>query len=97
MTRQRWRRWQRCTITGLRVPEDIAIASIDNTEAAAIVRPALTTVNVPRHEMVEAAFQFLLSQREHPVSRPASMILPLELIVRELIRRQTHLALPTQS
>ncbi len=68
---------------GLRVPEDIAIASIDNTEAAAIVRPALTTVNVPRHEMVEAAFQFLLSQREHPVSRPASMILPLELIVRD--------------
>ena len=68
---------------GLRVPEDIAVAAIDNTEVAAIMRPALTTVNVPRREMVEYAFQFLLSQREHPVSRPASMILPLDLIVRE--------------
>jgi LacI family transcriptional regulator len=68
---------------GRRVPEDIAVASIDNTETAAIVRPALTSVNIPRSEMVEYAFQFLLSQREHPVSRPASMLLPMELIVRE--------------
>ncbi len=68
---------------GLRVPEDVAIASIDNTEIAAIVRPALTTVNVPRHQMIDYAFQFLLSQREHPVAHPASMILPIELIVRE--------------
>lgn len=68
---------------GLRVPEDIALASIDNTEIAAVIRPALTTVNIPRHEMVEYAFQFLLSQREHPVARPASMLLPIELIVRE--------------
>ncbi len=67
---------------GLRVPDDVAIASIDNTETAAIVRPALTSVNVPRHEMVEYAFQFLLSQHEHPISHPASMILPIELIVR---------------
>ena len=33
---------------GLRVPEDIAIASIDNIDTASIIRPALTTVNVPR-------------------------------------------------
>jgi len=69
--------------SGLSVPEDIAIVSIDNTEAAAYVRPALTSVNVPRHRMVEYAFQFLLSQSVHPVSHPASMILPFELIVRE--------------
>ncbi len=68
---------------GLRVPEHVAIVSIDNTETAGIIRPALTTVNVPRREMVEYAFQFLLAQRAHPVSPPASMILPIELIVRE--------------
>lgn len=68
---------------GLRVPDDIAIVSIDNTETAAIIRPALTTVNVPLREMVDYAFQFLLSQRVHPVASPASMIVPIELIVRE--------------
>ncbi len=68
---------------GLRVPDDIAIASIDNTEIATIVRPALTTVNLPRREMVEYALQFLISQRAHPVTPPASMILPTELIIRD--------------
>jgi DNA-binding LacI/PurR family transcriptional regulator len=68
---------------GLSVPDDIAITAIDNTETAAIIRPALTTVNVPRREMVEYAFQFLLSQRVHPVASPASIMLPIELIVRE--------------
>ena len=68
---------------GLNVPDDIAIASIDNTEIARMVRPALTTVNVPRQEMVDYALQYLLSQREHPVSQPPSLILPLELIVRD--------------
>lgn len=68
---------------GRRVPEDVAIASIDNTDAAAFVRPALTTVNVPRREMVDYAFQFLLSQRIHPITPPASMVLPIELVIRE--------------
>lgn len=66
-----------------RVPEDIAIVSIDNTDAAAFVRPALTTVNVPRSEMVDYAFQFLLSQRIQPINPPASMVLPMELVIRE--------------
>jgi DNA-binding LacI/PurR family transcriptional regulator len=68
---------------GLRVPEDIAIVSIDNTQIAEYLRPALTSVNVPRREMVDYVFQFLLSQRVHPVSSPASLMLPIELIVRD--------------
>jgi LacI family transcriptional regulator len=68
---------------GLRVPEDIAIVSIDNTDIASLVRPALTTINIPRHEMGEYALRFLLSQRDHPMTPSPSMILPIELIVRE--------------
>ncbi len=68
---------------GLNVPNDVAVSSIDNTEIASIVRPALTTVNLPRRAMSKYALQFLLSQRDHPVSPPASLILPLELIVRD--------------
>ena len=68
---------------GLNVPHDVAIASVDDTEFARMVRPALTTVSVPRQEMVDNALHFLMSHRDHPVSPPASLILPLELIVRE--------------
>jgi len=68
---------------GLSVPDDIAVASVDDTEIARMVRPALTTVSVPRGDMVDYALQYLLSQRAHPVLPPVSMILPFELIVRE--------------
>ena len=67
----------------LRVPDDIAITAIDNTELAGIIRPALTTVNLPRAEMVDYALRFLLSQHAHPAGQAASVILPLELIIRE--------------
>ncbi len=68
---------------GLRVPDDVAIASVDNIELASIVRPALTTVNIPRREMVDYALRLLVSQRTHPMHPAPSMIMPIELIVRE--------------
>ncbi len=44
---------------GLRIPEDIAIASIDNIFESAYTRPPLTTVHLPKLEMGILAFQKL--------------------------------------
>jgi LacI family transcriptional regulator len=68
---------------GLKVPDDVAVVSIDNTALAGMVRPALTTVHIPIHEMGEYALRFLLSQRDNAIPARASMVLPIELIVRE--------------
>lgn len=68
---------------GLKVPDDIAIVSIDNTTIASMVRPALTTVHIPIREMSEYALRMLISQREHAITPRPSMILPIELVVRE--------------
>ena len=68
---------------GLSVPGDIAIISIDNIEMSGMVRPALTTVNVPKQTIASHAIQFLITQRNFPERHPASMVLPIELIVRE--------------
>lgn len=68
---------------GLRVPEDIAVASIDNIPLSEMVRPALTTVNIPKYEMGAHAIQFLVSPQNVSIPKPASLILPIELIVRE--------------
>ncbi|MBN1430894.1 MAG: LacI family DNA-binding transcriptional regulator [Anaerolineae bacterium] len=68
---------------GLRVPDDIAIISIDNIELSSMVRPALTTVNVPKQTIASFAIQFLITRRDFPERLPASMALPIELIVRE--------------
>jgi DNA-binding LacI/PurR family transcriptional regulator len=69
--------------SGLRVPDDVAITSIDDIELASMIRPALTTVNVPKHRMGTYAIQLLISQREILSANTASMVLPIELIVRD--------------
>jgi DNA-binding LacI/PurR family transcriptional regulator len=75
---------------GLRVPDDVAITSIDDIELASMIRPALTTVNVPKHRMGTYAIQFLISQREILSAQAASMVLPIELIVRDSCGAQKH-------
>jgi DNA-binding LacI/PurR family transcriptional regulator len=68
---------------GLDVPRDIAIASIDNIEMAAMVRPALTTVRVPKQTMASFAIQYLSSDSNFEMRQQMSLLLPIELIVRE--------------
>jgi LacI family transcriptional regulator len=68
---------------GVTVPNDVALVSIDDLELAAIVRPALTTVRVPRREMGVHVLRMLAMHEAYPDTQPASMVLPTELIVRQ--------------
>ncbi len=69
---------------GLRVPDDIAIASIDNLEMSAFTVPPLTTVDVPKHEMGLHAIDILVSDQTWKGRTPAFTItVPTQLIVRE--------------
>ena len=69
--------------SGLKVPDDISIVSIDDTDVSSMVRPALTTVKLPYEYMGTYAFEYLLSLQDFPDKKPASMTLPIELIVRQ--------------
>jgi DNA-binding LacI/PurR family transcriptional regulator len=68
---------------GLRIPDDIAIASIDNIHESAYCRPPLTTVHIPKREMGVLAFQRLhhLITGDHDI--PVKTVVYSELIVRE--------------
>ncbi|MCC6803903.1 MAG: substrate-binding domain-containing protein [Anaerolineae bacterium] len=68
---------------GLKIPQDIAIASIDNTLESAYTRPPLTTVNIPKYEMGVLALQKLhrLIQGEDTI--PVKTIVYSDLIIRE--------------
>jgi LacI family transcriptional regulator len=68
---------------GVLIPEDIAIVSIDNIELSKMVRPALTTVRVPKATLANYAIQYLVSHRDHANRQPASIMLPIELVIRE--------------
>lgn len=68
---------------GLRVPKDIALVSIDDLDFAPMLRPALTTIRVPRQQMGVHALRILAMHETYPDTQPASVVLPTELIVRQ--------------
>ncbi len=72
-----------CKDRGLRVPEDIAVVSIDNLEIANMIRPALTTVDIPKQTLARAAIQTLQTQKAFPDQSNVSVLLPTKLIIRE--------------
>lgn len=68
---------------GLRVGEDLAVASFDGLRESGIVSPGLTTVEQPIATRAELAVAALLGDREgNPVDVPANP-LPVRLVVRQ--------------
>ena len=68
---------------GIRVPQDIAIASIDDIPAASFMNPALTTVKVPAQDFGRIAGEMLVKLVNGERPQPADVTLPTELVVRE--------------
>jgi LacI family transcriptional regulator len=67
---------------GRRVPEDIALVSVDDIPLAAHLRPRLTTVHVPTAEMGGYAVRMLHDWVTHADQPPVSVVLPIHLAVR---------------
>lgn len=70
----------------LLVPEDVSIVGFDDIPAAAWPTYDLTTVRQPVNMMVEEAIAVLLRQIDDPTSRPSSVHVPGQLIVRSSAR-----------
>jgi DNA-binding LacI/PurR family transcriptional regulator len=75
---------------GVKVPEEMAIVSIDDIGLAGMIRPGLTTVHVPMKQMASYAVQFLLMQKQFNNQQPASIVIPTELIIRESCGAKLH-------
>ena len=68
--------------TGLRVPEDVAVAGFDDVPFAARSDPPLTTVRQPIHRAGAVAAETLIDMIANPSSQPHRIILPTELVIR---------------
>ncbi len=68
---------------GIKVPDEMALASIDDLALASVVRPALTTVRIPRREMGVQALRILAMQEAFPNTPAVSTVLRTVLIVRQ--------------
>ena len=66
---------------GVKVPQEIAIVSIDNISLAEMIRPSLTTVDIPKKRMASYAMQVLMLQKQFKDQQSASIVLPTELII----------------
>src|SRR5215212_10587215 len=68
---------------GLRIPEDIAIAGIDDVHESAYTHPPLTTFHMPRQDMGVIAMRKLHSFITADRQPPAKTVVHGELVVRE--------------
>lgn len=69
--------------SGLKVPQDIAIAGFDNIEYGRFLETPLTTVEIHNYETVEIALDQLINRIENPDSAYRHVVLQPQLIVRE--------------
>jgi len=68
---------------GRRVPEDVSVVGFDDIPLAALIRPALTTVRQPAHELGRLAATFLLGRIAHPETPHQRSVLPCQLVARQ--------------
>jgi LacI family transcriptional regulator len=68
---------------GLRVPEDVSVIGFDDIEAAAFVKPALTSVRVPKFEFGSLAVQAVLSMNRSTGVLDKTAVPPIGLVLRE--------------
>ncbi|WP_407484299.1 LacI family DNA-binding transcriptional regulator [Elizabethkingia meningoseptica] len=72
---------------GVRIPDDVAVASFSGTELATIVHPQLTSVEQPLVEMGEKAAEFILEKIKDAAIPSKTIIMDAELIYRASTKR----------
>jgi len=77
-------------VTGLRIPEDLAVVGFDNIEAGLHVDPRLTTINVHREQMGELALRRMMEMVKHDGTVVTKTLVPVELVVRESCGVSVH-------
>jgi DNA-binding LacI/PurR family transcriptional regulator len=68
--------------SGRRVPEDVAVVGFDNSAAATMVEPALTTMRNPIEQTALEALQILDDQIAGRIRQPVHVLLSSELVER---------------
>lgn len=72
---------------GARVPEDVAVTSIGDTELARFSNPSVTGINPDAEAHIRSAVELLDHNHEHPQSLELMRLVKSRLIVRESTAR----------
>ena len=74
---------------GFGIPEDVAVIGSGDIGAAAYLKPALTTIEIPHEELAEAAMELMLAKLRGQETRRET-VLKSRLIVRESCGGSVH-------
>lgn len=69
----------------IKVPDDVSVVSFDGTEVGAFTHTSLTTVSTPMYQIGKEAFKLLIGAMDGKFTEPQSLILPVQLLLRESI------------
>jgi len=72
---------------GLRVPDDISVISVDNSRAASMVRPQLTSVAQPMYDIGAVSMRLLTKLMKKESVEHSKVVLPHELISRQSVKQ----------
>jgi DNA-binding LacI/PurR family transcriptional regulator len=69
--------------SGRKIPDDVAVVGFDDSPISRLTDPKLTSVRQPMEEIGRSLARLLLTQLQNPGKRPASLIVPTELVARD--------------
>jgi DNA-binding LacI/PurR family transcriptional regulator len=72
-----------CNEAGLRVPEDLSLIGLDDLQMVSLANPPLTSIQIPRTEIANQAFQTLWESIRDPQMERRECILKTKLILRQ--------------
>ena len=78
---------------GIDVPKDVSIVGIDDIPFSFLVRPALTTIRVPREQIGKASFAALVKLLKLKRQQGADYVVKTELVVRKSTAPERKMAL----
>ena len=78
---------------GIDVPNDVSIVGIDDIPFSFLIRPALTTIRVPREELGEISFSALDKMLKLKRQRGAEYVVDTELVIRKSTAAERKFAL----
>ena len=73
---------------GIAIPETISIACMSGTRMAALVSPAITSVERPMQKMAEEAVRLLIAKIEDITAPSERIVLPAEMFIRNSTKRK---------
>ncbi len=76
----------------IRIPQDVSVLGFDGTDSSEFSQISLSTVSTPMFEMGKQAFRLLDEEMERPQPRPRSIVLAVQLVLRESVTHAPSVA-----